>query len=523
VTLDHLLGELDGTGRRRGSEPAFVASNGRVLLRHAELARLVERRSGALAAAGLGSGDRIAFGVRSGPDGFAWLLACFRAGITVAILDPGVGRHLLEARCRAAGVTAVLLDPGVHLLSGNRLGRAIARAGGVVLPQPRSLAERVLVTGPVLGSGATRVDRLIGPPPGPGWPDDAAPALIVFTSGTTGTPRGVVHTPRSIVASIEAVRELADLRPDSLVLASAPNFVVPTLLAGGAVVMPPRQADRLARTTRERGVTHLALAPHRAVAWTEAGGASPALRRLFLGTAPLRAAALRRILPALPPRATAWGIYGLTELLLVASVSGGERLAHDEADGDLVGTPIAGARIRIADDGEVRVAGPGLARGYVAELLLDGEAALDEIATGDLGRMDSRGRLVLLGRRKEMLIRRGENIYPSLYEPALVERGRLAEAALVGVPDELGDERAVLWVVPARGETSATVVARVVRLLAGPDSPFDGHARPDAILALDRLPRSGRSEKVDRRALVTLAAGRLGLALFDDPILPQEA
>jgi acyl-CoA synthetase (AMP-forming)/AMP-acid ligase II len=517
VTLDRLLGELDRIGRVRGSEPAFIAASGRVLLNHAELARRVEQRSAALAAAGLGSGDRIAFGVRSGPGGFAWLLACFRAGIPVVILDPGVGRELLESRCRAAGVTAVLLDPTVHLLSGNRLGRAIARAAGVVLPAPRSLAERVLVTGPVLGSGATRVDRLIGAVPGPGWPDETAPALIVFTSGTTGAPRGVVHTPRSVVASIEAVRELADLGAGSRVLASAPNFVVPTLLAGGAVVMPPRRVGRLARTTRERGVTHLALAPHRAVAWAEAAGASPALRRLFLGTAPLRRAALRRILPALPPLASAWGIYGLTELLLVASVPGTERLTHDERDGDLVGSPIAGTRIRIADDGEVRVAGPGLARASL------GEPPLDELATGDLGQVDAQGRLVLLGRRKEMLIRRGENIYPSLYEPALVERGHLAEAALVGVPDELGDERAVLWVVATGGESSATAVARVGRLLAGPDSPLDGHARPDDILGLDRLPRSGRSDKVDRRALVTLAARRLGLALLEDPILPQEA
>jgi acyl-CoA synthetase (AMP-forming)/AMP-acid ligase II len=517
VTLDRLLDELDGIGRRRGRAPAFIAPTGRIVLNHTDLARMVEQRSGALAAAGLGRGDRIAFGVRSGPNGFTWLLACFRAGIAVVILDPGVGRELLVARCRAAGVTATLLDSTVYALSGNRLGRALAHAAGVVLPDHRALARRTLVTGPVLGRGATRVDRLSGPRPAPGWSDDAAPALIVFTSGTTGAPRGVVHTPRSIAASVEAVRGLADLGPDSRVLASAPNFVVPTLLAGGAVVMPPRRQNRLARTTRERAVTHLALAPHRAVPWAEAGGASPALRRLFLGTAPLRAAALRRILPAMPPQAKAWGIYGLTELLLVAAVAGEERLGHDERDGDLVGSPFAGARIRIADDGEVRVAGPGLARGYV------GQPPLDEVATGDLGRMDSLGRIVLLGRRKEMLIRRGENIYPSLYEPALLDRGRLADAALVGVADELGDERAVLWVVPTGGESAATAVARVGRLLAGPNSPFDGHARPDAILALDRLPRSGRSDKVDRRALATLAARRLGMTPVDDPILAEEA
>ncbi|HEV2006515.1 MAG TPA: AMP-binding protein, partial [Candidatus Limnocylindrales bacterium] len=86
MTLDRLLGELDGVGRRRGHAPAFIAPTGRILLNHTDLARMVEQRSGALAAAGLGRGDRIAFGVRSGPNGFTWLLACFRAGIVVVIL-----------------------------------------------------------------------------------------------------------------------------------------------------------------------------------------------------------------------------------------------------------------------------------------------------------------------------------------------------------------------------------------------------------------------------------------------------
>jgi acyl-CoA synthetase (AMP-forming)/AMP-acid ligase II len=513
VTLQGLLDDLERGASVAPRSPAFIGPRGRVELTHDALVRLIGERSGALVAAGLGPSDRVAFGVRPDGDGFAWLLACVRAGVGVVVLDPGVGPDLLVARCRAAGVTACLLDPVVHSLSGGRLGRRLARAFGVALVDPRRLGDRILVTGPSLGRGGLRVDRLTGPPPRARPEAQDAAALIVFTSGTTGAPRGVVHTPRGIVASISAVRELADLGPDSRVLATAAHFVVPALLAGGAVVVPPRSDRDLARATRDLATTHVALPPKRAVEWAAAGAVGGSLRRLFLGSAPLRTAALRRILPALPTGAQAWGVYGMTEMLLVTAVRGEERLEHDDRDGDLVGSPIAGARIRVADDGEVWVSGPGLARGYL------GEAPVEEIGSGDVGRLDD-GRLVLLGRRKEMLIRGGENIYPGLYEPALVERAGLADAALVGVPDELGDERAVLWVVPPTGERAEAALARVGRLLGGPDTPFDVHARPDTILALERLPRAGRSDKVDRRALVTLAARRLGLAEPRDPLLP---
>ena len=512
MTIQTLLDDLERQAARRPAAPAFVDARDRPVLTHGTLARLVVERSGAIAAAGLRPGDRIAFGVRPTPDGLAWLLACLRAGVAVVVLDTGVRSDLLAARVRAAGVAAVLLDPRVHALSSTRIGRRLAQTLGTGLPDTGRLSERILVTGRPMARGARRIDSLIRPWPSAGWDGDGA-ALVVFTSGTTGAPRGVVHTSRSITASVTAVRDLADLGPDARVLASAPNLIVPTLLAGGAVVSPPRHGWGRAQAAHLPSLTHLALAPHAAVSWTGSGIVPPSLRRLFLGTAPLRAAALRRILPALPATAQAWGVYGLTEMLLVAAVRADERLDHDERDGDLVGAPIGGARIRIAPDGEVWIGGPGLAAGYL------GERPVDELATGDIGRLDD-GRLVLLGRRKEMLIRRGENIYPGLYEPALTERAGLAEAAMVGVPDEIGDERAVLWVVPEKGESAAVTIERVRRVVDGPDTPFDAHARPDTILSLERLPRSGRSDKVDRRALVILAARRLGLAEPSDPMLP---
>ncbi len=207
--------------------------------------------------------------------------------------------------------------------------------------------------------------------------------------------------------------------------------------------------------------------------------------------------------------------YGMTEHLLVATISAAERLAHDEGEGDLVGRPVDGVRIRVGDDGEVHVGGPALALGYLGEPM-----PVTELPTGDLGRLDGAGRLVLLGRRKEMLIRDGENIYPGLYEQALAEAAGLAAAMMVGLPGADGDETVVLFAVPRRGEDPESARARLASLVASSASPLDRHARPDVVLGIAELPRAGRSGKPDRRGLVKVAAARLGRALADDPALP---
>jgi acyl-CoA synthetase (AMP-forming)/AMP-acid ligase II len=180
-----------------------------------------------------------------------------------------------------------------------------------------------------------------------------------------------------------------------------------------------------------------------------------------------------------------------------------------------VGRPVDGVQIRLADDGEIHVAGPALARGYLGDPM-----PVAELPTGDLGQFDGSGRLVLHGRRKEMLIRDGENIYPGLYEPALAEAAGLAAVMMVGLPRPDGDETVVLFAVPRRGDDAESARARLAAVVSSPESPLDRHARPDAVLGIAELPRAGRSGKPDRRALARLAATRLGHTLADDPALP---
>src|SRR5690606_36322556 len=133
-----------------------------------------------------------------------------------------------------------------------------------------------------------------------------------------------------------------------------------------------------------------------------------------------------------------------------------------------------------------------LCRGYL------GADPLTELATGDLARLDG-DRLVLVGRKKDMLIRGEFNLYPGLYEPAIAALPGVAEAAIVGVPDpRTGDEEVVLAVVGYAG-----LPARLRRLLPG---VIDHDALPDRVVVLDALLRCGRTRKLDRDRLRELVA-----------------
>ena len=495
-------------------DAALVRHDGRVAYTRAALAERVRACAGAFARAGIDAGTPVAFGIRQDADGIAWLLGAMRAGLTVVVLDPGLAPGALADRCRVAGVRATVTDGVVATIAHNGLLRSVAAHRGVVLPDPASLASVHWTTWRSLGPAA-RLDRLAGGDARRPLPPDA-PALALFTSGTTGAPRGVVHSPAGLAATLSMAAGLVQLGRDDRVLGTGLHLIAPALLAGATVVVPPTGGDvaALAKVTRRLAVSHVTLPLHRALAWTAAGGAGPALQALWLGSAPVRNSGLRELTGRLPGIDVV-AAYGMTEHLLVATIGAADRLAHDERDGDLVGHPVDRVRLRIADDGEVHIGGPALALGYLGEPM-----PATELPTGDLGRVDAAGRLVLLGRRKEMLIRDGENIYPGLYEPALAEAAGLAAAMMVGLPGSDGDETVVLFAVPQRGDDAESARARLAALVAGPKSPLDRHAHPDAVLGIAELPRAGRSGKPDRRALARLAAVRLGRTLPDDPALP---
>ncbi|MFD8560508.1 AMP-binding protein [Streptosporangium canum] len=315
------------------------------------------------------------------------------------------------------------------------------------------------------------------------------PAAVIFTSGTTARPRGVVHTRGSLAAGLALFRSAFPLGPGDVVHTDQLMLGLPALLAGATWSLPGDgdPAEEMAA----RGATHTFAVPvHLDRLLRRTPRLPETLRYLLLGAAPAPPAVLRRAIEAGPE---VLSVYAMTEALPIAIASAREKLA--QAEGDLLGAPLPGVGVRIADDGELFVSGPHLARRYL------GEDPLAEIATGDLVRIEE-GRLVLLGRKKDMILRDGVNIYPGLYEPAVAALSGVAEAAIVGLADpETGDEEVVLAVIPADGYDEGLLRKALPAII-------DAAALPDRIEPLDAFPRSGRADKLDRAALRDLVTRR---------------
>ncbi|WP_329519771.1 class I adenylate-forming enzyme family protein [Spirillospora sp. NBC_01491] len=488
---------LDQAARTPGAV-ALVAGDGAELT-YGELRRRVLAVRRGLLSAGLAPGDGVLFSVRPSPESLVLALGVVAARGVVVFADPGAGPEMFTARLRLARPRWSAAESVLYAGSRLRPVRAYARRRGLLLPNLARISTdmRHLYVGrwlPGVPRGALSFARLAqGDAPEPddvGDPD--APAAVIFTSGTTAHPRAVVHTQASLATALDLFRTRLPLGPGDVVHTDQLMLGLPTLISGARWSMPPLSCSPagFAALLAERGATHTFCVPAHLADILDAAPRLPdTLRHVLLGAAPAPAGILRRAMAA-APSAEVLSVYAMTEILPVAIASAEDKLAHTAsgAGGDLLGAPLTGAAF--APDGELLLSGPGLCRGYL------GDEPFTELPTGDLARLDGHGRLVLMGRKKDMLIRGKFNLYPGLYEPAIAALDGVAEAAYVGVPDPVtGDEEVVLAVV---GDASG--LAR--RLPA----VIDHDALPDRIVELPALPRSGRGRKLDRdrlRGLVT--------------------
>ena len=291
--------------------------------------------------------------------------------------------------------------------------------------------------------------------------------LLVYTSGTTGRPKGAVHTVSAMAANVEAAIEAQALDGSTRALAVLPMFHVgglciqclPVLAAGGQLLLHPRfDPGAWLRDVQAHRVTTSLLVPATMRALVE----HPDWARTDLSSLRAVSAGSSIVPPALIEAFHARGVpvvqvYGSTETGPVSIVlPAGEAMAHVGK----VGRPARGVRIRLVDDGgrevadgevgEIWVAGANVMRGYHLEprhpSFQDGW-----FRSGDLGRRGSDGRYEVVGRSKDMIISGGENIYPAEIENLVGAMPGVSECAVVGLPDERWGEVPVLVLVRAPG------------------------------------------------------------------------
>ncbi len=338
----------------------------------------------------------------------------------------------------------------------------------------------------------------------------AGPQAILWTSGTSGTPRGVALSADNLLGSAEAVAKRLDLSVEDRWLASLSPAHVGGLalltrpfLLGGSLVLPGTVApERVARLLSRAGfppgtggpVTHMSLVPTQLIRLLDhLGGAPPppSFRCLVLGGAHTPAALLERALSGGWPVALT---YGMTEMSSQVCTAAPDTVR--EAPGS-VGRPLDGVEVRIAPGGEVLTRGRTMAIGYVGDPApLAGPDGW--YRTGDLGHVDEEGRLWVTGRRSDRIITGGVTVSVREIEEALRVHPDIADVAVAGIPDaEWGDVVGAV-VVPVEGTFDLDAVDAWVREQVGPPR----RPRRWCLVAAIPLNANGKVDRKQVRALL---------------------
>jgi long-chain acyl-CoA synthetase len=469
----------------------------------------LERESDALAVAlaselGVVAGDRVAVQLQNVPQWPIALSAAWKLGAAVVPVNP-----MLTPRERAV----LLEDSGAQVLIALEALAGGAAVPHVVTTSPLEYLDEV----PALLAGIERVPgtwteliaRHDGERPPARQPADDEIALLTYTSGTTGPPKGAMNTHGNVRFNARTYRDWIGLTGDDVVLAIAPLFHITGLVGHMAVAelvgMPLILAHRFdaaetLRLAERHGATFTVAAITAYIALLrEERGALPALRAAYSGGAPIAPA----VVEAFERRFGVYihNIYGLTETTSPShAVPFGTRAPVDPGTGALsVGKPVSETSSRIVDEageevpagelGEIATAGPQVVPGYWRGV----EEVGVPFRTGDVGFVDDDGWFFVVDRKKDQINASGYKVWPREVEDALHEHPAVSEVAVVGVADDYRGETVKAFVVAQAPVTPDELIAFARERLAA-------YKRPRLIELVEELPKTATG-KVLRREL----------------------
>lgn len=462
-----------------------------------ELNELTDRLAAGLQAKGIVKGTRVGFMVPPSLEFFAMFFALFKAGAVPVLVDPGIGIKPLKT-CLGEAAPEVFV------------GVTRAQVARMALGWARDSIRQVITVGPrPFWQGLKFSDLLaakVGSFDAPVVEGDD-PAAIVFTSGSTGIPKGVLYRHRHFAAQVELMREAFDMQPGEVDLPTFPPFALFDPALGMTTVIPrmdftrPAQADpdMLISLIETYGVTSLFGSP--ALMNTLSRHLEkhkvrlPGLRRMLSAGAPVSPAVIERIHGALDPWSDIHTPYGATEALPVATVAGRE-LVGELSDGNrsgkgiCVGRALAANEIRIipvsdepidlteyagempdGEIGEICVAGPTVTDTYWQRERQTREAKMTDNRgrvwhrMGDLGWLDDKGRLWFCGRKSERVVTPEGTLFTECVEGPVNAVEGVFRSALVGV-GEKGRQEPVIVIEPEAGADQQAIEAAVRELLA---------------------------------------------------------
>jgi acyl-CoA synthetase (AMP-forming)/AMP-acid ligase II len=466
----------------------------------AELDRQSSRMAAALDALGIRRGVRTVLMVPPDFEFFALTFALFKIGAVPVLVDPGMGVKNLKTCLAEAQPEAFIGIPKAHL----------AR---VLLGWGKPTVKTLLTVGRRFGWGGATLDKVLARIPNDQTYVTAATkndetAAILFTSGSTGVPKGAVYSHGNFFAQVEMLRQVYDIRPGEIDLPTFPLFALFAPALGMTSVVPEmdftRPADvdpvKLIAAIEKFQITTMFGSPaliNRVGRYGEAQGIKlPSLKRAISAGAPVPAAVLERFANMLSAGAQVFTPYGATEALPVCSIGSGEILAEtrhatDRGRGVCVGKPVPNITLEIIaisdepitrwDDslklgldeiGEIVVKGPQVTQSYFNR---SESTALGKIADpdhggfyhrmGDLGYRDQQGRIWFCGRKAHRVVTGQETLFTIPCEAIFNTHQEVFRTALVGVGTP-GQQRPVLCVELEKGVDTSRLAAIHQELLA---------------------------------------------------------
>ena len=487
----------------------------------------------ALAARGLGRGDRVALFLQNVPQFVIAMLATWKLGAVVVPVNPMLKERELRYILADSGAKAVISlqdlwnAVGVRAVEGTEVVAAITTSPLDYLdhPPPSALDGVARAATPGAADLGELVRAHAGERPAPVALGPAAVALLTYTSGTTGDPKGAMNTHGNVVFNACTFRDWMSLTPRDVVLGGAPLFHITGLIAhvavGMLVPMPivlgyrfePGTIIRLAERYRCT-FTVMAITAFTALANDPAAAAADlsSLTKAYSGGAPIAPSMVERFEREVGPYIH--NVYGLTETTSPShAVPLGRRAPVDPASGALsVGVPVFNTVVRILDDegkelppgevGEIATSGPMVVPGYwnrpdATERTLPG----GELRTGDVGFMDRDGWFYLVDRRKDMIVASGYKVWPREVEDTLVRHPAVREAAVIGVPDPYRGE--TVWAYVSLRPGAAATPAELIEFCR---AELAAYKYPRHVEVLPDLPKTPTG-KLLRRELRLRATG----------------
>lgn len=484
-TLVNIAAHLPEMARRQPDTTAIIFPKQGRRLSFAELNQMSDRIARNLLSVGICRGIRTVLMVTPSPEFFALTFALFKAGAVPVLIDPGLGIKNLKMCFAEAEPHAFIGVPKAHL------ARLIFGWG-------KGSIRTLVTVGPRFFWGGCTLNDLVNRDasdapfiPAPTRHDDVA--AILFTSGSTGAPKGAVYSHGNFAAQVEALRQVYGIQPGEVDLPTFPLFALFAPALGMTAVIPEMDFTRpgsvnprsIIDAITDYGVTTMfgspALINRVSRFGVKHGVKLPTLKRAISAGAPVPAAVLERFTSLLAPGTEVFTPYGATEALPVCSIGSGEilgttRSITDAGGGVCVGRPVEGVRlevIEITDDpiyywdeslrvptgkiGEIVVQGPQVTRGYYNRPDADHLSKIADPETGsffhrmgDLGGRDEDGRVWFCGRKSHRLETASGTLFTIPCEAVFNTHPAVFRTALVGVGPR-GEQRPVLCVELEKG------------------------------------------------------------------------